>query len=223
MIRRHFLPALFFLVLACLFTARACGPDFFPDVFVHPMHPDKAAEYAAGQLGVLLPTYPRADLIVAFRYLSGGTLAPNERAAYDPTYTTVDPEWGQSFNRDAGQQQDAADPAEQWKAARATYAAPAPKVQQDRPFAEMGPGRYIYDAYYQNCQADAFRTALLTLQSRAKTWGEKSPDLADWLKAQDAVFSNCAGKDPVLPAPAPANSPVLLKADRAYQAAPAQF
>ena len=87
---------------------------------------------------------------------------------------------------------------------------------------------------YENCQADAFHTAVATLQSRAKTWGAKSPELANWIKAQDAVFSNCntgshnyygakADIRPSNPTQAPSDAPLLLRQDRAYQIAAAQF
>ena len=68
----------------------ACGPDFFPDVFVRNLHADHPTDYAAGKLGVLLPTYPRADLSVAYRYLSGGTLTPEEQRAYHPTLSLAE-------------------------------------------------------------------------------------------------------------------------------------
>ena len=37
-------------------SVQACGPEFFPDVFVRKLHADHPAAYAAGKLGVLLPT-----------------------------------------------------------------------------------------------------------------------------------------------------------------------
>ena len=61
-------------ILLPFLSVQACGPDFFPDVFVSKLRPDHPADYAAGKLGVLLPTFPRADLTVAYRYLNGGTL-----------------------------------------------------------------------------------------------------------------------------------------------------
>ena len=53
--------------------------------------------------------------------------------------------------------------------------------------------------------------------------GKQSPWLADWIHAQDAVFSNCDGKNVTIPRPSAADSPALLKADRAYQIASATF
>jgi len=84
MTRRWIVPSLLLLATMSLFTAQACGPDFFVDVFVRKLRPDNPKEFAAGKLGVLLPTYPRADLAVAFRYLNGGVLSPAEQQAYHP-------------------------------------------------------------------------------------------------------------------------------------------
>jgi len=72
--------ALVLLFLMPFVTVQACGPDFFPDVFVRRIRPDNPKEYAAGKLGVLLPSYPRADLVVAYRYLNGGALTGAEQA-----------------------------------------------------------------------------------------------------------------------------------------------
>ena len=220
---RRSLAAVLLLVFMSLFTAQACGPDFYPDVFVRKLRPDRPREFAAGKLGVLLPSFPRADLTVAFRYLNGGALSPAEQQAYQPTYAYNEPEWMQSWNQEDAEAKKTVDPAESWAALRARYAASAPKVEQEQSFAVKGPGKWIYAEYYQNCQADAFRAAFLTLQSRANIWGEKSPDLADWLKGQDVVFSNCQAKNLSLPSVVSAGSSALLKADRAYQVAAAEF
>jgi len=64
---------------------QACGPFFFDDVFVRPLRPDHPKLFAQGKIGILLPTYPRADLAVAYRYLNAGTLTPEEQKAYKPT------------------------------------------------------------------------------------------------------------------------------------------
>src|SRR5581483_7889849 len=60
-------------------------------------------------------------------------------------------------------------------------------------------------------------------QKRAAQWGGTDPRLRDWVAAQDQVFANCSGKDPVIPAaPAPGTDP-LLASDRRYQVAAAYF
>ena len=221
--RRWYLSSLLLVVLMTLFTAQACGPDFYPDVFVRKLRPDKPKEFAAGKLGVLLPTYPRADLVVAFRYLNGGSLTPGERETYQPTYADGEPEVEQTWAREEADQKKIEEPAESWRIARARYAAPEPIVGQSRELKVRLPDGTTFAPDYLNCNGDAFRTAALTLASRAKTWGEKSPELADWLKGEDAVFSNCRGGDPVMPTEAPVDSPALLRADRAYQLAAAEF
>jgi hypothetical protein len=96
-------------------------------------------------------------------------------------------------------------------------------VEQDRETQTKLPDDDLSSSDYENCNQDAFRAAALTLESRAKSWRGNSPDLADWLKGQDAVFANCSAKTLVLPANAPAGSSPLLKADRAYQIAAAEF
>src|SRR5207245_7643148 len=50
----------------------SCGPFFARAVFTYSVHPDFPLErFAAGDLGVLQPTYARSYLAVAYRYLIG--------------------------------------------------------------------------------------------------------------------------------------------------------
>lgn len=77
---------------------------------------------------------------------------------------------------------------------------------------------------FLNCGSDAFRAAAETLHSRIKSWGQTSPALAAWVHRQDLVSKNC--RDTVsatIPSSAPAQFPVLLQQDRAYQIAAANF
>ena len=225
-------------------SVQACGPDFFPDVFVHRIHPDHPREYAAGKLGILLSSYPRADLAVAYRYLNGGVLTPAEQKGYQPTSSFAEEVRGDDA-ADASQAEAAANgaeyieppgPADVWLKTRNRFAPAEPEIHDIRQYGMVYSAGYILAGTYQNCQADAFRTAAATLESRAKTWGAHSAELADWIKGQDAVFSNCGSGEAVVanpsqkpaivassPAPAPANAPLLLRQDRAYQIAAAQF
>ncbi len=218
--------ALLLLFLLPFFTVQACGPDFAPDVFIQKLGPDDSAQFAAGKLGILLPTYPRADLTVAFRYLNGGTLNPAERAAYTPIPTRL-----QLENQEAVRPvKIEIPPLQLWLNLRAQYvtaqlASPSTvAIDQQTNLKITDPvSKVTVDTDYLNCSDDAFHTAVLTLNSRAKTWGATSPLLADWLRAQDAVFANCRADSVTLPAPAPASAPPLLRADRAYQLAAAHF
>jgi hypothetical protein len=60
------------------------------------------------------------------------------------------------------------------------------------------------------------------LQARTTLWGATSAELKEWLRGQDAVFSNC--KQPGgLPETAQPQWAALLRQDRAYQIAAAEF
>ena len=222
-------------------SVQACGPFFSEDVFVRKLGADHFPEYAGGKLGVLLPTYNRADLAMAYRYLNGGVLSPDEQKSYAPPKSFSD-QARESGMEAANQSTDPtyynepAGPADLWLDARNRYAPPHPEVHPVKQFNVVYRAGYFLAGEYENCQADAFRTAVATLESRAKTWGAHSPELADWIKAQDAVFSNCGGSrdsyfnppdKPVIhpshPSNVPAGAPVLLRQDRAYQQAAAQF
>jgi hypothetical protein len=226
------------------FQVQACGPDFFPDVFVRNLHADHPDDYAAGKLGVLLPTYPRADLAVAYRYLSGGTLTPEEQRAFHPTLSLAE-EVGDYDSADANeapvtaggtQYAEPPGPADVWLKARNQYAPPQTELHPVTEYSMIYSAGYFLAASYENCQADAFSTAIVTLRSRVKTWGAHSAELADWIKGQDAVFSNCganrhavsypANRPDIIsssPIVAPSNAPILLRQDREYQIAAAQF
>jgi hypothetical protein len=225
-------------------SVQACGPDFYPDVFVRGIRPDHPKDYAAGMLGVLLPTYPRADLAIARRYLNGAALTADEQKAYQPTFS-VHEAASQLDAEDAKQAEAAAKgiayleplgPADTWLKIRSRYAPPQAEIQPVREYGGIYSAGFILAGSYENCQSAAFETAIATLQSRAKTWGAKSTELADWIKGQDAVFSNCGGGQtygpdsrnrPLMTRSTPsivsANAPLLLQQDRAYQRAATQF
>ncbi|MDR3737479.1 MAG: hypothetical protein P4L40_00525 [Terracidiphilus sp.] len=213
-------------VLLSFVSVQACGPDFTGDVFVYTLHPDSPKDFAAGRLGVLLPTYPRADLAVAYRYLIGGALGRDEQAAYAPTYSMAEPDPADRPWREGDavpEPPQTEDAAGTWHKARAAYAPDVPTVGQSRELKVKQSDGSIFSPDYLNCHDDAFHTAVLTLQARAKAWGAKSATLRDWIAGQDAVFANCRGGDVVLPVAVPAGSPALLVQDRAYQTAAAEF
>ena len=214
------------VLLLGLASAQGCGPDFRADVFVRVNRPDRPAEYPKGKLGLLQPTFARADLLVAYRYLSGGTLDAEEQKGWQPTYDDDEPEWEIEAQQRAagnyGRDVIPDTPIGRWVLARKDYPdAPPGSISQFRVMrVPVGSGSYEVD--YLNCGDDAFRTATLTLADRAARWGKASAPLKDWLRAQDAVFSNC--KDGrIIPEAATAGSPALLVADRAYQTAAAEF
>ena len=225
------LSACAFLVLAPTpFQVEACGPFFEPDVFVRSTMPDSLAAFAKGQLGIVQPKYDSDEFAVAFRYLNGGKLSETERKIYEPEpnqpaqdWTSLTPTEIAAVREQMRQATTNSQPPGQWLQQRAQFAPPLPSDQQKTQFPVDFSGAIAFDPSYLNCPDPAFETAILTLKNRAGLWGAKSPWLSDWIHAQDAVFSNCAGKSPAAPASAPADSPALLRADRAYQLASAAF
>lgn len=213
------------MLVACVVSAvfaQACGPDFFPDVFVRTARPDVPSRYVAGHLGMLQTGFPSADLFVAYRYLNGGTLSPEEQKGWSPTYPTSEQDYGDEALRPRYVEPAPEPTLTAWTTLRAQYpGAPAAATADLKQKITTSQG-YIYNDTFPNCARDAFRTASATLQDRASRWGRSSPALLNWLRGQDAVFAACSAGVPA-PEPAPANSPVLLKQDRAYQTAAAHF
>lgn len=92
---------------------------------------------------------------------------------------------------------------------------PTPAGRSERPGQD-------YESFY-NCLPDAFANATVTLASLRARYGKpNAPEIANWIEGQQAVFSNCGGPGRT-PQPAPANAPLWLRQDRAYQIAAAQF
>ena len=171
-------------------SVQACGPFFFDDVFVRPLRPDHPKLFAQGKLGVLLPTYPREDLAVAYRYLNGGSLTVEEQKAYEPTQsfsetegigTTDDAELDDSSASDRNGYAEPPGPADTWLKARNRYAPMQSEIHPVREFGQIYPAGFFLAGSYENCQADGFRNAVTTLESRARMWGAKSPELAVWI------------------------------------------
>src|SRR2546430_5921239 len=73
---------LFLLVIALLTTALPCGPAYTTPLFDVTKKPENPFEnFAAGRLGIVKPTFARSVLYVAYRYINGGTLTPDDQKA----------------------------------------------------------------------------------------------------------------------------------------------
>jgi hypothetical protein len=202
----------------------ACGPFFYDEVFVRPHQPDDLAAFAKGKLGLIQPGFDSNEYAVAFRYLNGGSLDKAEQNSVqppEPDFDRMTPEEWKAYEA-AQKAAEESTPPKLWQKARAEYLPSAPAPNQDIAV-DMSSGNFHYQSNFLNCSDHAFQTATLTIRKRAASWGKSSPTLLDWIHAQDAVFSNCNGKDTSMPAAAPSNSPALLRADRAYQIAAAKF
>lgn len=189
-----------------------CGPWFDEAIFIPGGVPQTSQpEFAAGKLGILVPTMHRSYLVVAYRYLNGNKLSPEQQAEV----ITV---WNRNMGPTPPPYSDQSPAADAWLKSRERVegAASIERVQGYRPVAEDQP----YETFL-NCPDDAFKTAEKTLDARIRAHGVQSPIVKDWLGAQDQVFANCNGAA-VTPAPLESGDP-LQRADRNYQIAAALF
>jgi hypothetical protein len=204
------LAGLLALPLLAVPEAPACGPPIPITYFSYSKHPDLPLDaFARGTLGVLRPTYARSYLLVAYRYFLGKPLdAAEQRAAVA------------LWSRRLGIADEPETPASTsaWLAARRTVPGVA-DLQQIEVFRTVQTADSRVD--YLNYTDDAFVNATATLQERIKRFGANSPQVAEWVRAQDKVFSN-ASSEAAIPDPL-TEGDALLRADRAYQIAAANF
>jgi hypothetical protein len=194
--------------------SQACGPFFTDAIFAYTKHPDFPLErFAKGQLGVLRPSYARSYLFAAYRNLTNAPLSDAEAAALKSLWEDRLNNGG-DFNDDAW--------IKKWLDARSKVPGLSAPTQMHAYRNREKPHEY---ETYLNCQQDAFENAAATLGERIKTFGAESLGVKSWVTAQDLVFANCSeGKH--LPGDASAEAPdlpPLLRADRSYQIAAANF
>ncbi len=190
---------------------QACGPFFTDAIFVYSKHPDLPFEnFATGKLGVLQSSWARSYLVAAYRHLTGNRLSESEAKAIkslwddrlNNTFESNDDQWIKKWNETRKRVPGLATP-------------PEIKVYRNR----EKPHEY---ETYLNCQQDAFENAEATLNERIKTLGAESPGVKGWLAAQDLVFANCS-EGTHIPDGTGTDLPSLIRADRAYQIAAANF
>ena len=202
--------------------AHACGPFFTVTVFIQRNHPDLPLEkYAAGELGIVQPSYPRSYLFAAYRYFVGKGFEAAEQQQLVTLWQKrlqigeFAPDW---LSEGIGKPKHIF-PVDEWLQALQEVTGEAP-----RELPNLGELRSSYAAYHV-CGDDAFRTAAATLRARAKEFGPRSEATLEWANAQDTVFRNCGGAQGQsgIPAPAPAQLPEKIRSDREYQIAAAYF
>jgi hypothetical protein len=212
---KHPLRALLILLSVVFFLrpGNGCGPFFDEDVFQQSADPDAPyAKFVAGRLGLLDGAYRVRHLVVAYNTLSGrGLTATEQKAAIaaDDHYNGNDANTGVYVN-----------------AGEAQYGKPVKgQAEWNDVYVERNLPGQDYDTI-TNCLDGAFVNASATLADRRARYGKPGqpdpPEIADWIAAQQAVFSNCPGAGQ-MPQPAPANAPLWLRQDRAYQTAAAAF
>ena len=182
-------------------------------VFVRLSGPDAPYQtYAGGRLGVVLNTYSLRHLVIAYDYLNGRPLTLQEQTQAIAADQNLD--WEAYGNTDAS----TLPGLNQWLAARKQFPGGNNTLATDRKV----PGQDYQS--FENCLDNAFLTAAHTLIARQQSYGKSSPEVRDWIDAQDTVFANC-GSSTVgsIPKPTLPNAPIWLKQDRAYQTAAANF
>jgi hypothetical protein len=209
--RSVFAVTLLFATLFQVPQSFACGPFAIEAVFSFSVHPEYPLEkYAAGSIGIVPPSYARSYLFVAYRYLKGDAFKQAEqKELVELWHDRLDMRW------DAGDEQ----AIKMWTDARQKVTGPgeAPKIEVFRN--REKPNEY---ESYLNCQNDAFETAATTLEARIARFGADNPVLKEWVVGQDQVFANCS-EGQHIPAALPADADALLRADRQYQTAAANF
>lgn len=206
-------------------TLRASGGDGFEENIFAPEHHVPESElqaYAAGRLGIVVPSYWRIYHFLAYRALTGHPLSKAEMAALKVQGFNVGDYvhgWQNTGEEESG--------IASWKKARATVKGAAP--------VEIGIEAEVGEfASILNCPADAFDRAGKTLAQRSASYGQQWA--AIWLAGQDAVFANCSPvlddnqrraaplvRPLVLPPALSPKAPVWLQKDAAYQRAAAHF
>ncbi len=191
----------------------ACGPDYLDPVFGFTKHGEyPLTDYTGGNLGLIPNTYGRISLFVYYRYLNNLPLNEQERKEVARAIgRRIGTDYTEVVNKPAEPRENAM---EIWLAARQEFVKGKKEFEQDK----RVEGSYYY---VSNCLDDSLKTAAKTLHARAAS-GYPADQIADWVRGQDEVFSNC-DENGVIPTETKANAPEWLKKDRSYQIAAAHF
>src|SRR5271165_4760062 len=182
-LHRRFVAAVIVMLALLLTPANifSCGPFFSEPVFTEREGPDQPlALFVQGRLGIVLPSYDRQYLVVAYRYLAGPPLSKAEQ-------DTLAQAWAPKVTA-PGQPSPDEIPVTKWQEARTAALGLSQVVNQD-----INRFRWLSNGWqqYPNCGDDAFLNAAQTAAGLTKKYGAGSPQVRDWVQAQDMVFENC--------------------------------
>lgn len=195
------------LLLNSTTPARACGPYFTEPIFVFQNSPDLPFnEFTNGKIGIVLPTFGRKTLVIAYRYLNGGSFTSDEQSALIAALKGKAPE------------DDGTAAVKAWVKARKEVLGDDQKLPEIYTERQHGEG---YD-FFPNCTRNAFEVATETLKDRVTRYGSEDKNVHVWLAAQDTVFQNCS-RGAQVPNELGAESPEWLRKDREYQIGAAHF
>ena len=185
--------------------ALACGPETVEPIFVFSTSPDLPFdEFTRGKIGIVQPTFGRKTLVIAHRFLNGGTFTEDEQRGLVLALKGKPPEDDDNSATKA------------WIAARKEVVG-----EEKEPLAIYDERRHDGYDFFPNCTSNAFEVATQTLKERVASYGAEDNNVRDWLRAQDVVFKNCA--EGAEAPPAASSGPQWLQKDRDYQIAAANF
>src|SRR3954452_2941981 len=198
-------------VLLATQSVPACGPFTLDAIFTFVVHPEFPLEkFANGEVGIIQPSFARSYLVAAYRNLNNARFSESEQqqllTLWHERLDTSSPDFDDSWPKS-------------WLEARQTVPGVAPLGSISTSRNREKPNEY---ETYVNCRKDAFENAAATLKQRSSKFGADSDVIREWVVAQDAVFANCSEGSRV-PDAAPAGADALIRADRAYQIAAANF
>jgi tetratricopeptide (TPR) repeat protein len=165
-------------------------------LFESHVHPDIPFDkFAAGRLGIIRPTWRRSYLYASYRYLAG----PGFDASQQKAMVSLWDEWlglgAGGVPQSPQDQQNADKVASKWIAARNKV--PGVEAIEEIDVDRQAPAEYgSFD--YANCNESSFNTAAATLDTMIGKFGRSSPQVMQWVDAQDQVFDNCSGTPPKL-------------------------
>ncbi len=195
------------LLLNSSTPVRACGPFFTEPIFVFEDSPDLPfEEFTNGKIGIVLPTFGRKTLVIAYRYLNGGSFTIDEQNELIAALKGKAPE------------DDGTPAVKAWVKARKEVVGDEQKLPEIYTERQHGEG---YD-FFPNCTRNAFEVATETLKDRIARYGAEDKNVRTWLTTQDIVFQNCS-RGAQIPNELGAESPAWLRKDRDYQIAAAHF
>src|SRR5690242_17314500 len=165
------------LLLNYAAPASACGPWPTEPIFVFKESPDLPfTDFTSGKIGIVRPSLGRKTLVIAYRYLNGGSFTAEEQTQLIDALKGTAPE------------QDSTEAVKAWIKARQEIFGEDQKLPQIYADREHGDS---YD-FFPNCTSNAFEVATETLKERAASYGAENASVKQWLDAQDTVFENCS-------------------------------
>lgn len=194
------------------YRAEACGPVFPAAVIINWTHPDMPLKiFAQGNIGIVQPSWARSYMCVAYRYL-------NETPLNEKEQSSIIRLWHKRLG-------------EVDFFAEGTYTDPLDKYLKVRAKVLGLSDKEYYSVYSpassygveQKIVGSAYDTARVTLEERIAKFGIKSAQVKEWINGQDHVFGVGYDKEKSIPQALGADADPLIRADRTYQIAAANF